>query len=765
MMLPFDFRTNPRAAAAQPRVRTMPESEHLSLDRVAAELGDVYSALPESTRARHIEFLEQLHRATDVHLAVRPGPDGLFEVTVVAADHAGALSIYAGLCTAHGLDSRSADIFTIALPGGAQLGDAVPRASAGSGLRGASPRTRPRAIEAPVSRAILDIFEVRSAPAETPDWVAFETELRSLTALIATGNLEAATEQVVGRVAERIEDRRASEPLYPVAIELDATAEATRLLIRSRDTPGFLFEFAAALTTLRANVVRGEIRTAGGETHDAFWLTGEGGRPISDPGRLEELRAATALVKQFMHLLPGSPHPAQALQQFGTLVRTLSQRASSPEGALDAIASPEVLQRLADLLGVSRFLWEDFLRMQQDNLLPVLLDTPGLDRRRPREELVEVLRGAISPQGADAPGDPEKRLNAAKDREMFRIDLRQITRRAGFIEFSRELADLAEATVLGAAELAHAHLRAAHGTPRLESGARAGEASGWAIAALGKLGGRELGFASDIEMLFVYEGGGRTDGDRSISNQDYFEAFVRQVRDSITARQEGIFELDLRLRPYGTKGALATSLTAFEQYYSTSGAAEQFERMALVRLRAFAGDSEVIGRAHALRDAWVYSGGPLDLANILRLRQRQATELVGPGEVNAKYSPGGLVDLEYFVQALQIEAGAADPAVRTPGTLEGAELLAQAGYLPAMTAARIQESYGLMRRLIDALRVVRGNARDLAIPATDSKAFAYLARRMYYETPADLARAIEVRMAFGRSLWERFEELRAAIPR
>ena len=76
--------------------------------------------------------------------------------------------------------------------------------------------------------------------------------------------------------------------------------------------------------------------------------------------------------------------------------------------------------------------------------------------------------------------------------------------------------------------------------------------------------------------------------------------------------------------------------------------------------------------------------------------------------------------------------------------------------------ARIQEAYGLMRRLIDALRVVRGNAKDLAIPAADSREFAYLARRMYYESPPDLARAIEVRMAFGRSLWDTFEELRAS---
>ncbi len=123
------------------------------------------------------------------------------------------------------------------------------------------------------------------------------------------------------------------------------------------------------------------------------------------------------------------------------------------------------------------------------------------------------------------------------------------------------------------------------------------------------------------------------------------------------APKEGIFEIDLRLRPYGKDGLLASSLDAFRTYYSPTGPARQFERMALVKLRSIAGDKDFGTEVLGIRDAYVYSDRILDFDNIIHLRKRQATELVQSDTLNAKYSPGGLVDLEYFVQARQIECG------------------------------------------------------------------------------------------------------------
>ena len=536
--------------------------------------------------------------------------------------------------------------------------------------------------------------------------------------------------------------------MAPVAIEIDTAsdAEATLLTIAGVDERGFLFEFANALAMLQVSIRRAEVRTEGSASHDTFWVTTRDGSKLEDPARLEELRVVAVLIRQFTQLLPLAPDPGQALRQFGALARSMLAFRERRE-AIAALADERVLETLAAALGVSRYLWEDFLRLQHENLFPVLTDRPTLDVGKPPDQLREEL-SAASPDG----GPPDiAALNAFKDRELFRIDLRHISGRTDFVDFSHELSDLAEVVVGEAAALTERELWARHGAPRLTSGAPCR----WSIGALGKFGGREIGFASDLELLTVYEGPGMTDGDEPVPNAAYFEDFVRGVRDAIQAPREGIFELDLRLRPHGDSGSLASSIDQCRSYYSKRGEARQFERMALVRLRRFAGDVGLGRTIEALRDAFVYSGAPLDIAELLHMRERQANELVAAGERNAKHSSGGLVDIEYYVQTLQILAGATEPSVRAPNTIAAIAALAVTGHVGYEDAAKLPEAYSFLRRLIGALRVVRGNARDLTIPPAGSREFEYLSRRLFYETPEALATAIDVRMEYASSLWSR----------
>ena len=114
-----------------------------------------------------------------------------------------------------------------------------------------------------------------------------------------------------------------------------------------------------------------------------------------------------------------------------------------------------------------------------------------------------------------------------------------------------------------------------------------------------------------------------------------------------------------------------------------------------MKLRPVAGDPDLASRVVDARDASVYSGSPVDVENILHLRRSQSSELVGPGAVNAKYSHGGLVDLEYFVQAAQIAAGHSDPAVRVTATLAAIDLLAEGGYMPTDLARCIDRGHRL----------------------------------------------------------------------
>lgn len=171
-----------------------------------------------------------------------------------------------------------------------------------------------------------------------------------------------------------------------------------------------------------------------------------------------------------------------------------------------------------------------------------------------------------------------------------------------------------------------------------------------------------------------------------------------------------------------------------------------------MKLRQVAGDPALGARVEAVRDAFVYSDAPLDRAEIAHLRERRATELVPTGEVSAKHSAGGVVDIEYWVQARQIEVGAHDRSVRATSTLIALERLAAGGYIDTTLAADLAEANSFLRRLIDALRVVRIAAHDLTIPARDSRAYAYLARRIELE-PTELDAAIERHMSRARSLW------------
>jgi len=215
------------------------------------------------------------------------------------------------------------------------------------------------------------------------------------------------------------------------------------------------------------------------------------------------------------------------------------------------------------------------------------------------------------------------------------------------------------------------------------------------------------------------------------------ESFVK----AIEARREGIFEIDLQLRPYGKAGSMAVSLESFRRYFAPEGPAWAYERQALVKLRPIAGNPGLGAEVLRLRDEVVYSGQPFDVTAMRAMRERQIRHLVTGGTFNAKYSPGALVDVEYLVQALQISHGQANPALRRTNIREAMAALAEAGVLSAEDYAQLRRAHTFLRWLIDTLRMVRGNARDLTVPPPDSDEFAFLARRLRYGN--DVARLRE----------------------
>jgi glutamate-ammonia-ligase adenylyltransferase len=371
--------------------------------------------------------------------------------------------------------------------------------------------------------------------------------------------------------------------------------------------------------------------------------------------------------------------------------------------------------------------------MQHENLFPVVQDVAGLAGRITKKELRLELERMM--QAAGGGSGQRDSLNAFKDREMFRIDMRQIMGHTpDFEQFSAELTDLAEVVLEAAYRLCIGELRKDFGLPHLANGRDCPVT----ICALGKMGGGELGFASDIELMFIFAGIGQTTGPRVITTTDFYDRLTRQVKYTIRTRHEGIFELDLQLRPYGKAGSMAVSLDAFQRYFAPSGDAWPYERQALIKLRPIAGDEKLGHKVEELRDQYLYNGAPFDVAAMRAMRERQIRHLVAAGTINAKFSPGALADLEYLIQGLQITHGHKNRTLRLTNT--GAAMLAlkKAGILTAEDYTQLNEAFLFLRRLINALRVVRGNAKDLTVPPPDSDEFAFLARRLSYSS--DLAR-------------------------
>jgi len=278
------------------------------------------------------------------------------------------------------------------------------------------------------------------------------------------------------------------------------------------------------------------------------------------------------------------------------------------------------------------------------------------------------------------------------------------------------------------------------------------------VIALGKLGGRELGYHSDLDLLFVYSAPGEHG-----ANHEYFARMGQKLISLLTLPlREGIlYRIDTRLRPSGSAGPLVISFDALATYHARE--ARLWERQALLRARPVAGDQALFSRAFAeVLEPSIFR--PLDRAaaakELLAMRERMEREIAdeSPGRYNSKLGRGGLVDVEFAVQFLQLAHGATDPRIRSASTPQALALLVQHGHLAAQDHAPLSRGYRFLRRLESRLRIVRDRSVD-RIPETAPE-LPRLARRMGYSGPrageellADYERtSADVRAAFLRVL-------------
>ncbi|MEX0724883.1 MAG: glutamine synthetase adenylyltransferase [Planctomycetaceae bacterium] len=728
----------------EPQQKTSAEGESaLPIPLLGIEPSYTLVFTPDEIRA-HAALFERLSDVNPTEVAIEKRDDETWRMTTVGYDCAGKLSVICGHLFVYGCDIVDGHLFvlpTASAGGDRKDGGALPAAS-GRGFTGRG--------------KFISVFTVKTSDAQRSDgiWTRLRDDLCDVMRMQQEGKRKEVQGILAKRAAEAVVDAVGlPDSLLPVEIEIDneTSANHTLLRIRAEDTIGFLYELTNALAISGIHSVRVVIQSIGRRIDDTLWVTDNQGEKITDPQKQRELRTAIVLIKHFTHLLPRSPNPETALLHFQGFLEQLFGR-DDWVADIASLENTQVLDALAQLLGVSNFLWEDFLRLQHDNLFPVVKDVDALKQRKPRSELERGLDLDLA--DAKSPDEKRTRLNAWKDREMFRTDMRHILELVDeFGEFSEELTDVAEVTVDAAYRICNGELAARYGQPLLENGAP----NRLCICALGKCGGRELGYASDIELMFVYDDAGKTTGPEIITATEYYIKLVELFSQAIQSRSEGIFHIDLRLRPYGRAGSLAVAREAFEQYFRSDGPAWPYERQALVKLRPISGDLAFGEEIVALRDRLVYTGEPFDVNSMRAMRERQLRQLVTAGTINAKLTEGGLVDCEYLVQGLQITHGHRDPALRETNTLKAMTALKQKGILSEEDFSHLRDGYIFQRHLIDALRMVRGNAWDLTVPAPESEEFLFLARRLGYspgvhELQNDLQRHNEHIRDLGRLL-------------
>lgn len=296
-------------------------------------------------------------------------------------------------------------------------------------------------------------------------------------------------------------------------------------------------------------------------------------------------------------------------------------------------------------------------------------------------------------------------LRRFRNREMLRITWREITGAAEVFETLADLSRLAELCLERALAHHHAALVERFGTPRDEEG----RPQSLVVLGLGKLGGGELNLSSDIDLILAFPSAGSCDGRRALANEQFFTRLARAVIASLNEPTEDgfCFRVDTRLRPFGEAGPLVCSFSALEQYYQREG--RDWERYALVKARPVAGDRAAGARCLQMLTPFVYRryidfGAVEALQEMLDAIRADAARRDRGDDV--KRGPGGIREVEFLVQCVQLLRGGREPALRTPSIVAAMAALESLELLPAERVRVLRDAYAWLRRLENAIQAL-----------------------------------------------------------
>ncbi len=454
----------------------------------------------------------------------------------------------------------------------------------------------------------------------------------------------------------------------------------------------------------------------------------------------------------------GDPEPDVSAGAFSEAARHPDLAASAPlwsEALLRSARPGAGARMLRELAGAHRERLGVPLAPEHAPTLPLVLgSSPFLARlllRHP-EWCADLVGDPPGPPASESPEPDWTAVRRAKYRGLLRVAARDLAGRAP-AESLGELSDLADGCLDAA----------------LRCTADATGAEPPVVFALGKLGGRELNFSSDLDLLMMYDA---PEGEAQALRNQQVTRFVRHLRAELERPTEDGFayRVDLELRPEGRAGALVNSVEAALDYYESFGA--EWERQALIRLRHVGGPCDPARAFVRGIEPFVYRRtiGPEVLQSVRAMKMRIETERRDAGrdvDADLKEGAGGIRDVEFLVQALQLFFGGREAELRTGNVLDALERLAACGVLPGATAAALRDAYGWLRRAEHAVQLPE-ERQTHAFPRAAAAQLA-LARRMGYADPeAERARGRlledwtavrgEVRAHFDRLVLEARED-------
>src|SRR5437660_2409040 len=345
-------------------------------------------------------------------------------------------------------------------------------------------------------------------------------------------------------------------------------------------------------------------------------------------------------------------------------------------------------------------------------------------------------------------------LHRWKNKEMTRIALRELANAAALEETTAELSQLAEICVREVFAHWNAKFRKSFGSPTAD----------FAILALGKLGGHELNHSSDVDLIFLYS----EEGELSprLSYHQWFNRLAEKILETFSTRDpEGaLFRIDLRLRPEGSTGPLARSLESMENYYAGFG--ETWERIALIKAREIAGSRELAYEFLRQHQPFIYpkSATPDLLDEIASIKHRIERDIVGTQKLerDVKLGRGGIRDIEFIVQTLQLIHGARHPFLQEPNMLKALRALRELDLLPTDEVLTLDKTYRFLRRVEHRLQI-EAEQQTHVVPR-DSEALRRLALSLRFSSSEDFTAALQERMRAVRPIFQRIISKTPATP-